>query len=348
MTTNLEMAMTIRQAKNILDKVIARGDTSVRVFLHSSPGIGKSSLVKQVSNKYKLPVIDLRLSTIEATDLCGIPYVYQGEQKFSVPDWFPLDPNSKGIIFLDELSNASIEKQQAAYRLVLDREIQNNRKLPDGWFVIAAGNLKTDQTGAKAVVPALANRFSTHLTIKPNLDDFTAYAVDHKLNQKVVGFLNFSPSSLYQAPTPNSMGFPSPRSWEQVSNLMSFGFEDDEFINVIGGCVGFAKTIEFLAYLKYYEKLPDFQEILNGSKYTVPMNDMGLLFAVTTSVMYLMMENHQNVPKIRNLSHILEQLSDEFLILVYKTIAQTKNVEMILNVVKATNDSYDRIKHYIK
>lgn len=38
-------------------------------FIQSSPGIGKSSIVKQIANEYGLKLIDCRLSSMEPTDL---------------------------------------------------------------------------------------------------------------------------------------------------------------------------------------------------------------------------------------------------------------------------------------
>lgn len=349
MSNDLSIALTINEAKKILDKIFTNGDTSIRAFLHSSPGIGKSSIVKQLTDKHNLELIDLRLSTIEATDLCGIPFVHNGEQKFSIPDWFPTDKKSKGVIFLDELSNSSIEKQQAAYRLVLDREIQNKVRLPDGWFVVAAGNLKTDQTGAKSIVPALANRFSIHLTIKSSVEEFTSYAIENKIDERIVGFLNFAPNSIYKTPTQDSIGFPTPRSWEQASNLLKLNFTDSEIINVLGGCVGHGTACEFISYLKFYKDLPNFKEIMeNGGEYKIPQNDLGLMFAVTSSLLYLFVENYKQTNKIKRLNGIFEQLSDECLIFIYKAISNLKNVDMIMNVMEVTKQSYVKIEKYIK
>ena len=38
-------------------------------FLQSSPGMGKSSLVKEIAKEWNLELVDLRLSTMEPTDL---------------------------------------------------------------------------------------------------------------------------------------------------------------------------------------------------------------------------------------------------------------------------------------
>jgi len=45
------------------------------IFLHSSPGIGKSSIVSQVAKENELGFVDVRLSQMEQSDVAGIPYV---------------------------------------------------------------------------------------------------------------------------------------------------------------------------------------------------------------------------------------------------------------------------------
>lgn len=344
-----DVTVSISEAKDVLTKVIEKGDTSVNCFLHSSPGIGKSSVVKQIAAEHELDVVDLRLATIEPTDLCGIPYVNKSDMAFSVPSWFPRDPESKGIIFLDELSNANISVQHAAYRLVLDREVQNDRKLPKGWFVVAAGNLRTDQTGAKQIVPALANRFSVHLNIAANLQDFTTYAVMNKIDSRIVGFLNFNNSALYRAPSADSIAFATPRSWEQASKLLGYGFGDGALTNVLSGCIGPGTATEFLSYLKYYKDLPNFTEIMAGkAKYKVPVENLGLMFACATSAMYAALENHKDKKKLENLNKIFEQLPDDCLIMIFKTFSMTRNPELLLNVIDGCESSYERVQKYIK
>ncbi|PDO90562.1 ATPase AAA, partial [Burkholderia mallei] len=64
-------------------------------------------------------------------------------------DTFPIQSdkvpsNKKGwLLFLDEANGASHSVQMASYKLILDREV-GNHKLHDKCFIIAAGNLDTD------------------------------------------------------------------------------------------------------------------------------------------------------------------------------------------------------------
>lgn len=59
-------------------------------FLQSSPGMGKSSIVKQIAKEYDLELIDCRLSTMEPTDLNGLPFFNNGKAEFQPYSFFPL------------------------------------------------------------------------------------------------------------------------------------------------------------------------------------------------------------------------------------------------------------------
>ncbi len=62
--------VTPRQAAKFVEECIYAGLTP---FLQSSPGIGKSSIMKMLAKKLELQLIDHRLSTSAPEDLSGLP-----------------------------------------------------------------------------------------------------------------------------------------------------------------------------------------------------------------------------------------------------------------------------------
>lgn len=349
--------MNISSAKNIVSKMLNENFSRIEnggkvnhspIYIHSSPGLGKSSIVRQTADELGIGFVDLRLAAMEPSVVQGIPYVSNSEgeedMNFSTPSWWP-EENTQGILFLDELSNAPVQTQHAAYRLVLDRQIQNGNVLPDGWVIVAAGNLKTDKTGVKGVAPALANRFGTHLEVQPSLEAFRSYAMSKGLNSQILGFLSFKPDMLFKFdPSKSDVAFPTPRTWEQVNYLLEIPFEEDEMAAALSGCVGEGPAAEFQAFQKYYSKLPNFERIMAGKEeYTIP-SDLGVVFAVTTSLIDHMRENYQDDEKMQNLGKILKQLDDEFLVLFYKMIRQADNTQLFSSVLTNTMDSFSRVR----
>jgi len=365
--------VSISSAKTLAEKIIMSTiNTGVHmpVFLHSSPGIGKSSIVNQIAKEHDLGFVDVRLAQMEQSDVAGIPYVSHGggitgagkEQKetmaVSIPEWFPTqeridagDFKQKGILFFDELSNAPIPVQHAAYRVILDREVHRGVALPDGWAIVSAGNTKADKTGAKGVAPALANRFATHLTVRADVDDFRSYAVSQGFDDTVIGFISFAQDKLYNFdPKKNDVAFATPRSWEQVSNLLGVGFSEEEMSVTIAGCVGEGVAGEYMAFRKYYAKLPDFEKIMKGeATYKIP-TEKGVVFAVTSSLISCLVTHGNDAKRVKNLDKLLTQLDDDFLMMIYKTLSSAvrQDAALVSNILANTIDTYRRISKYVK
>ena len=141
------------------------------VMLWGPPGVGKSQMVAQVAEKNNIPVIDIRLSQMEPSDLRGIPFKNGAEVEWAIPSMLPNTKRHgpKGILFLDEITSAPPSVSAAAYQLILDRKL-GNYEVPKGWAIFAAGNRQGDR-GVTYTMPApLANRFS-HYEVDVNLDD---------------------------------------------------------------------------------------------------------------------------------------------------------------------------------
>lgn len=370
------MQTTIGTTKDFVKKSVMAELASVEngkpvhmpCYLHSSPGIGKSAIVKQVTNELDIGFVDVRLAQMEQSDVAGIPYVSHGStdgkeiMQVSIPEWFPSVERiasgefpEQGILFFDEMSNAPLPVQHAAYRVVLDREIHRGCDLGEGWVIVSAGNKKSDKTGAKGVAPALANRFAMHFDIKADRDDFNLYAYQTGINTEVTGFLGFDSSKLYMFdPSKNDVSFASPRSWEQVSNILNVGYTDDELQVAVGACIGDAVASEFMSFRKYYEKLPNFDLIMEGKEeYKVP-SDRGVVFALTSSLVANLIENAQDTDKVKNLEKIMVQLEDDFLIMVYKTIkgvfekqSNEDAEKSITNILMATVQTFRKVSKYV-
>jgi replication-associated recombination protein RarA len=57
----------------------------IPVMLWGPPGVGKSQIVAQIALQHKAPVIDVRLSQMEPSDLRGIPFRVNELVEWAVP-----------------------------------------------------------------------------------------------------------------------------------------------------------------------------------------------------------------------------------------------------------------------
>ena len=133
---------------SILKKsLISMIDSKIPVFVWGNPGVGKSSIIKQIANDKNMEFIDLRLSLLDPTDLRGIPFFDSANKSaiWAKPEFLP-NSNSQafGILFLDEINSAPPTVQAAAYQLILDRKI-GEYTLPMNYAIVAAGNYESFQ-----------------------------------------------------------------------------------------------------------------------------------------------------------------------------------------------------------
>jgi hypothetical protein len=220
-------------------------ETRWPVFIWGPPGVGKSSIVSSIAKKNKVSLIDVRASLLDPTDIRGIPYIDDGKAIWSPPSFLPYDPKSKGILFFDELNAAPPLVQASLYQLTLDRKV-GEYTLPDGWRIFAAGNRAEDASIVFRMPAALTNRF-IHLDFEVDVDDWIAWAVDHQIHPLVIGFIRTRRELLFDMRN-IERAFPTPRSWEILSDTLgSLGLPKDA-ADVLIGIVGEGAALEFLGF----------------------------------------------------------------------------------------------------
>ncbi|MFZ0789908.1 MAG: AAA family ATPase, partial [Chromatiaceae bacterium] len=70
------------------------------VMLWGPPGVGKSQMVAQIARRHGVPVIDIRLSQMEPSDLRGIPFRVDDRVEWAIPAILPGNDSPSGILFL--------------------------------------------------------------------------------------------------------------------------------------------------------------------------------------------------------------------------------------------------------
>lgn len=255
------------------------------VMLWGPPGVGKSQIVAQVVTKHQAPVIDIRLSQMEPSDLRGIPFRTEEYVEWAIPAMLPHEEKhgNTGILFLDEITSAPPSVSAAAYQLILDRRL-GEYQVPDGWAIIAAGNRQGDR-GVTYTMPApLANRFS-HFEVSVHLDDWVAWAYQNQIDEKIIAFLRFRPELLFDFdPAHNPVAFPTPRSWEFAHrSLQKFGQHPQLLVETLQACVGKTAGIELNAFIENLAHMPDLDAIMRGELVPIP-NEIDLQYAIASAL----------------------------------------------------------------
>lgn len=253
-------------------------------FIQSSPGLGKSSIVKQIAKEYRLKVIDCRLSSMEPTDLNGLPWFNNGKAEFQPYEFFPTEDKAipegyEGwLLFLDEFNSASRATQAAAYRVILDREI-GQHKLHNNCFVVAAGNKTSDNAITNRLSTAMLSRL-IHFQMEPNFDDWRDnFAIPQKIDERIIAYLSMYPSKLMEFdPDKEDETFACPRTWQFASDLIKANGNDvsTKTIPLLGGAITVAQASAFVQFCKVYQDLIRVEDILKNPNINPPKDSASI------------------------------------------------------------------------
>ncbi len=351
------LELTVDQMVMQLSKAyvsIINANTSLNKFpsvmLWGPPGVGKSQGIRQVAKGIaektgkKVEITDVRLLLFNPVDLRGIPTANEDKTLaiWLKPKIFQMDDSDEiiNILFLDEISAAPQSVQAAAYQITLDRTVGEHR-LPDNCIVIAAGNRVTDRSVAFTMPKALANRLC-HIEIVGDSKSWHDWAIGAGVNSIVLGFLDYNPSMLMNfEPMSDGLSFPTPRSWEMVSNILNHVSENiTEVYPLIAGCVGDAAAYELRSWSEIYSKIPKVETIFDGSAIAIPSRPE-ILFALSAQItMYA--QKHDLEVEIRNAVNYVSQLPVEFRNRIFTDLLQIKKIRRLLSKIYAFDDWFLR------
>lgn len=240
----------------IKEVIVLCRESQVTPYLWGIPGIGKSSIVRQVAQTLGIDFVDLRCAQLEAADLRGFPDKgTDGRTHFLPPGEMP--DGGEGILFLDELNRASQEVLGAAFQLVLDRAVGEYR-LPPGWSIACAGNFQTAEYAVAELDPALRDRFC-HVILSAGQTTFDEWAnwLSATHGSEAHEVLDFCGTNLkhLEIADKEELGFPvlpSRRSWDMaVRGLKAWeqgNYAERTKREFLAGLVGRELAIAFLKH----------------------------------------------------------------------------------------------------
>ncbi len=294
-------------------------EEKVPLFLWGPPGIGKSSVIRQIAEEKGIGFIDLRLSLLDPTDLRGIPFFDQQAHRalWAPPAFLPDGSEPEGVLFLDELNTAAPMVQASAYQLILDRRIGEYR-LPDGWAIVAAGNRESDRGVVYRMPAPLANRF-VHLEMESDPEQWRRWAVAEGIDASIVGFLSARPDALFMFDARSAhRSFATPRSWEYVDKILKSTPEAELLMPLLAGAIGEELAAEFLSWRAAASDLPDLDAIWRGEDAVVPEEPNALYVLASMIVQRIGRDTSKEV--LEHLLTYLMKLPPEFSVMVVKEL----------------------------
>lgn len=256
---------TLKEVKAMIRALLTQPHP-MTLMLWGPPGVGKTSAVAQAAQEASVGMKAVISHLYQPVDVLGLPYIVDGKCEYAPPTIFP-DPNrdtKRGIFFIDELPNC-VPAMQSAWGVIILERSTKQYEFPPNWLVICAGNREGDRAGATRLVSALENRM-IHIDVTPNADEFLSYGVSQRFHPMVLSFLEERRDLLMKFdPRSAEKAFPSPRSWERVSEALSLELPEEITNEMIRGAIGIGAGTEFLAFLKVRKELPTLQDVLKGT-----------------------------------------------------------------------------------
>jgi hypothetical protein len=211
----MDMAKRARQLDQVLNPIFT-----------GEAGLGKSQIVqqwvaKQREQNPKFGFIDLRIAYMEAPDLIGFPETGTDERgkvrtMHRLPEFWPTDPDSEGLILLEEPNRGTTGVMNCLMQLLTDRKV-HNYELPSGWMIAACVNPDSSEYDVNTMDAALKDRFE-EFEVEYDAMTFLSHMENKNWDDKIQRFIG---SGIWVYKTTKELGkdgkYISPRTWSKIN-----------------------------------------------------------------------------------------------------------------------------------
>lgn len=272
--------------------------------------------------------IDERLAENDSTDLKGLADFSDKTKEYVI--WkIPLfakimiNPDSAGVLMLDEINLAPPLVMSSAYKIVYDRIIGGSC-INGGWGIFGAGNLEEDGCYTNPISPALADRGGEVILEVPTIQEWTTWSIKNLVDGRIIGFLNFKSSNLFK-PTEegDNQKATTPRGWARISTLITEVTDLEELNCIASANISKGIASEFLSYLKYQDKVKMKEVLKDPSKIKELTKDtkdgLGIMYFIITSLADWYRDKKATFEDIINVTKVLDELNKpEFVSLLWR------------------------------
>lgn len=271
--------MDIKTFKNLGSKLPAH----IAILMRGPTGVGKSHMGKALADECELPFIDVRGSTMDESQVSGIPDFETSKElgvaTFCLPSWYIRACREPVVIMLDELNRSMPQVMQSFFQIVLDRELGNNAdgeavRLHPDTRVIAAVN-HGNEYDVSDMDPALLRRFWV-VDLEPTTQDWIDWAGTADIDGVTIDFIRNHPEHLRVDPGSVEPGtvIPTPASWHRLDESLRHmnlaptelaGAGADGLYALSTGFVGMEAAIAYSEFIKRYERVISAEDVLSGN-----------------------------------------------------------------------------------
>ena len=251
--------------------------------------------------------IDYRPATMDSIEATGLPMPNRetGKTERFLPDNLPTDPDSFGIIVIEEITRATKLWCDVFYQFVNERRL-GDYFLPDGWVIMATGNRVQDGCGATTLPSALRDRFFD-VEYLPCQEDWAKWAIEHGVDYRVVAATRWHPDFVEAFDGKIKGQQSTGRSLTKFSRVLNNSgltpskrgrsAEDRRIQRLAVAKLGEDDGGRMASFIGIFSRLPDIDDIVGGLSESVPV-PVEFDVQVATVAQLAKMSNDSNIGNI--------------------------------------------------
>jgi hypothetical protein len=342
------LKVTHKQLNDLLKEYYTK---KLSLFIYGAFGIGKSFCVRDTAKEiaeskaktfvewnrldketkqkvFEYPekyfvLIDERLSEYDSSDIKGLPNFKDGQEtlEWKIPKWakFITLENSDGVVFFDEINLATPLVISSVYKIIYDR-IVNDSPINKNWLVVGAGNREEDRAFTHTLPAPVRDRGGEVELINASIEDWTDWASKNNIDSRILGFVNFKPSSLSSVDFDSNQKFTTTRGWERLSKLIDGNTKKMSKSQEVLICSAIGEGIarEFIAFWKIQEKL-NLEEVIKKPSKIEEIEEISIKYFLVSVLAEKYKNKKVDFAKIVEVSKVLDKIGNaEFVALLWR------------------------------
>ena len=351
--------MDIKTFKNLASKL----PPEIAILMRGPTGVGKSFMGKALSDVLEMPFIDVRGSTMDESQVSGIPDFegskISGVATFCLPSWYVRSCREPVVLMLDELNRAMPQVMQSFFQIVLDRQLGNNADgipltLHPDTRVIAAVNHGAEYDVSE-MDPALLRRFWV-VDLDPTVSDWIDWAGKNDIDPLTIDFIRQHPEHFRVEPSSVEPGtvIPTPASWHRLDESLRHmgmapsdcaGGSPEGFYALSTGFVGMEASIAYTDFVKRYERVISAEDVMEGRVDAARAKalEASETLSVIEKVIYHNTENTWKKKEAKNIAAFVKSRGGEQLVYFWNALSKGQVLANIQSIHKEIGNEVVKI-----